>query len=72
MRANDFAWLRRRCRYTAALYDRFRIDHLVGFFRTYVRRHDQRVDARGRLAPGVFDPAEEAAQTSTASASSAR
>jgi 4-alpha-glucanotransferase len=62
MRANDFAWLRRRCRYTASLYDRFRIDHLVGFYRTYVRDNDQRVDDKGKLAPGHFDPAGETAQ----------
>jgi 4-alpha-glucanotransferase len=62
MRSNDYAWLRRRCRYTASLYDRFRIDHLVGFYRTYVRLNDKRVDANGHLAAGVFDPADEAAQ----------
>jgi 4-alpha-glucanotransferase len=62
MRANDFAWLRRRCRYTASLYDRFRVDHLVGFYRTYMRENDKRVDARGKLVPGFFDPAEESAQ----------
>lgn len=56
MRANDFAWLRRRARYTGSLYDRFRIDHLVGFFRTYMRENDKRVDANGKLAPGFFDP----------------
>lgn len=62
MRATDFAWLRRRCRYTASLYDRFRIDHLVGFYRTYMRDNDRRVDHRGKLLPGHFDPAEENAQ----------
>ncbi len=62
MRANDFAWLRRRCRYTASLYDRFRIDHLVGFYRTYMRATGHRVDAAGRLVPGFFDPEDEAAQ----------
>ncbi len=62
MRASDFAWLRRRCRYTASLYDRFRIDHLVGFYRTYVRDNDKRVDAKGKLAIGYFDPDGEAVQ----------
>jgi 4-alpha-glucanotransferase len=62
MPATDFAWLRRRCRYTASLYDRFRIDHLVGFFRTYMRENDKRVNAQGKLAPGFFDPAEEEGQ----------
>ena len=64
MRANDFAWLRRRCRYTASLYDRFRIDHLVGFYRTYMRDNDKRVDASGKLRLGYFDPGEEALQLS--------
>jgi 4-alpha-glucanotransferase len=62
MPASDFAWLRRRCRYTASLYDRFRLDHLVGFYRTYMRENDKRVTAEGRLAPGFFDPAEEEEQ----------
>ena len=62
MRASDFAWLRRRCRYTASLYDRFRIDHLIGFYRTYMRRTAERVDAKGKLRPGFFDPGEESAQ----------
>jgi 4-alpha-glucanotransferase len=62
MRANDFAWLRRRCRYTASLYDRFRIDHLVGFYRTYMRRNDRRVTAAGKLAPGFFSPEDELEQ----------
>lgn len=62
MRANDFAWLRRRCRYTASLYDRFRIDHLVGFYRTYMRRAESRVLDNGKPAPGFFSPGEEHAQ----------
>jgi 4-alpha-glucanotransferase len=64
MRADDFAWLRRRCRYTASLYDRFRIDHLVGFYRTYMRDKMRRVTPEGKLAEGVFDPAEEDQQRS--------
>jgi 4-alpha-glucanotransferase len=59
MQANDYAWLRRRCRYTASLYDRFRIDHLVGFYRTYMRDNDRRVDDKGKLLPGYFDPKDE-------------
>lgn len=62
MPKNDYAWLRRRARYSGQLYDRFRIDHLVGFFRTYMRPYDKRRDDAGKLLPGVFDPAEEAAQ----------
>lgn len=33
--ARDFAWLRARARRSAALYDGYRVDHLVGFYRTY-------------------------------------
>ena len=38
----DFAWLRARSRRCAELYDGFRVDHLVGFYRTYVRPLDGR------------------------------
>ena len=33
-------WLRARARRSAALYDGYRVDHVVGFFRTYVRERD--------------------------------
>jgi 4-alpha-glucanotransferase len=33
----DFRWLRDRARRNAALYDGYRVDHLVGFYRTYSR-----------------------------------
>ncbi len=36
MRSSDFAWLRARARRSADLYDGYRVDHLVGFYRTYV------------------------------------
>ncbi|MFO0761634.1 MAG: 4-alpha-glucanotransferase [Byssovorax sp.] len=62
MRQNDFAWLRRRARYTGSLYDRFRIDHLVGFFRSYMRPRGKLFNAAGKLVPGVFDPVKEADQ----------
>jgi 4-alpha-glucanotransferase len=62
MAANDFAWLRRRARYTGVLYDRFRIDHLVGFYRTYMRPWAERRDKAGKLVKGTFDPPEEKAQ----------
>ena len=35
--ARDFDWLRHRARRNADLYDGYRVDHLVGFFRTYFR-----------------------------------
>jgi 4-alpha-glucanotransferase len=37
MAADDFSWLRRRAERSASLYDGYRIDHLVGFYRTFVR-----------------------------------
>ena len=49
-----FVWIRQRARRMAALFDGFRVDHLVGFYRTY-----------GRPAEGepFFSPADEPAQT---------
>jgi 4-alpha-glucanotransferase len=51
--AGGFQWLAARARRNAEIYDGFRVDHLVGFFRTYVRESD------GRAA---FVPAGEADQ----------
>lgn len=62
MRSSNFAWLRKRARYVGSLYDRFRIDHLVGFFRSYMRPRYALFNAAGKLVPGVFDPAKEADQ----------
>ena len=53
-RRNDFAWLRMRARRQSELYDGFRVDHLVGFYRTYVRPLDGR--------PPFFMPSEQSAQ----------
>ena len=50
-RRNDFEWLRMRARGMADLYDGFRVDHLVGFYRTYVRPLDG--------SPPYFSPATE-------------
>ncbi len=52
--ADDFRWLRARARRSAALYDGYRVDHLVGFYRTYGRPRDG-----GRP---FFSPADEAEQ----------
>ncbi len=52
--ARDFDWLRRRARRMAALYDGYRVDHLVGFYRTYMFSHDG--------SPARFDPADEPSQ----------
>ena len=38
--APEFEWLRQRARRSGELYDGFRVDHLVGFYRTYVRERD--------------------------------
>jgi 4-alpha-glucanotransferase len=39
-RSQRFGWLRERARRTNDLYDGYRVDHLVGFYRTYARPHD--------------------------------
>jgi 4-alpha-glucanotransferase len=36
LEANGFDWLRQRARRTASLFEGYRIDHLVGFYRTYM------------------------------------
>lgn len=51
--ASDFAWLRQRARRMAALYDGFRVDHLIGFYRTY---------GKPRGGTPFFTPADEARQ----------
>ncbi len=51
----DFDWLRDRARRNAALFDGYRVDHLVGFYRTYYRPKDG--------SPAAFSPADEPAQT---------
>jgi 4-alpha-glucanotransferase len=49
MEADDLAWIRMRARHAAGMYDRFRMDHVVGYFRQWVRRKDGR--DRGRFDP---------------------
>jgi len=49
----DHAWLRARARHASRLYHAFRVDHVVGYFRQYVRKP-------GKL--GTFDPKDEAEQ----------
>jgi 4-alpha-glucanotransferase len=51
----DFDWLRNRARRNADLYDGYRVDHLVGFYRTFFRPHDG--------AAPQFTPPGEPAQT---------
>jgi 4-alpha-glucanotransferase len=38
----DYEWLRQRARRFRELYDGFRVDHLVGFYRTFVREPEGR------------------------------
>jgi 4-alpha-glucanotransferase len=62
MRTNGFRWLRARARYAGMLGDRFRVDHLVGFYRTYSRPLDRLRSSDGKLLPGSFDPPTEPEQ----------
>lgn len=55
MTESGFPWLRDRARRYATLYDGFRVDHLVGFYRTYYRTIPG--------TPGAFSPETEDAQT---------
>ena len=57
MDADDLSWHRARTRHAARLYDRFRLDHVVGYFRQWVRPRTE--TGRG---PGRFDPEGEDAQ----------
>jgi 4-alpha-glucanotransferase len=52
--ARQFDWIRDRARRYADLFDGYRIDHLVGFYRTYCRPHDG--------TPPHFTPDQEPAQ----------
>ena len=51
----DFEWLRDRARRNAELFDGYRVDHLVGFYRTYFCPHDD--------SGAQFTPPDEVAQT---------
>ena len=51
MEHEDHRWLRERVRRSARIFDGYRIDHLVGFYRTYYRMLGE--------AEGQFDPPDE-------------
>jgi 4-alpha-glucanotransferase len=51
MEHDDYRWLRQRAKRTARLFDGYRIDHLVGFYRTFSRPLGTDV--------GTFDPGEQ-------------
>jgi 4-alpha-glucanotransferase len=53
MEADNLAWVRARTRLAARLYDRFRLDHVVGFFRQWVKRKDG--GERGHFDPEGTD-----------------
>jgi len=55
MRADDLQWWRARARHAAGLFDLLRIDHVVGFYRTYSFGPDAEL-------PGRFYPEEESDQ----------
>ncbi len=54
MRAADDPWLHRRAERAAQLYDAFRVDHVVGLYRTYARPIDK--------SPPIFIPPDEPSQ----------
>lgn len=55
MDADGFAWLRARAKHEATLFDRFRIDHVIGFFRQWVKKAG---DAKGYFDPGPDEAAQ--------------
>jgi 4-alpha-glucanotransferase len=55
MAQDGYEWMERRARRTASLFDGFRLDHLVGLYRIYVRPLDPAVKP-------FFAPADEAQQ----------
>ena len=54
MARTDFQWMRERARRSGTMYGLFRVDHVIGMYRTYSRSHD------GRRAS--FSPSDEEAQ----------
>jgi 4-alpha-glucanotransferase len=54
MENDDLAWLRARIRHAGRLYDRFRLDHVVGLFRQWVKPRGAS-GARGRFDPDDAD-----------------
>lgn len=55
MRADAMGWWRTRVRHASELYDLFRVDHVVGLYRTFSFGYD-------RDEPGIFFPPDQAAQ----------
>jgi 4-alpha-glucanotransferase len=42
IQGGDYEWLKQRARRCTELFDGFRVDHLIGFYRTYCRERDER------------------------------
>jgi 4-alpha-glucanotransferase len=55
MQGDQLAWIRARARHAARLFDRFRLDHVVGYYRQWVK-------PLGSPVRGRFDPADADAQ----------
>ncbi len=55
MDGDNLGWIRDRAAHSAELFDRFRIDHVVGFFRQWVSTPQPGVNsaAHGRFDPGM-------------------
>lgn len=53
----DFRWIRDRAHRCAELYDIYRVDHVVGYYRTYV------IPKGAHQTQGAFHPGDEPAQT---------
>lgn len=56
MDKDDFAWLRARAKHEATLFDRFRIDHVIGFFRQWVKKEGDAGGGKGYFDPGPEEP----------------
>jgi 4-alpha-glucanotransferase len=54
MEADDLTFIRARTRHAGRLYDRFRLDHVVGYFRQWVKRIG--AQERGRFDPEGTEP----------------
>jgi 4-alpha-glucanotransferase len=56
MLAHDLSWLRARTRHAARLYDRFRLDHVVGYFRQWVKPASGSGSTPHVTSKGAFTP----------------
>jgi 4-alpha-glucanotransferase len=54
MAAGGYEWFAQRARRTAAIFELYRVDHLIGFYRTFVRERD---------GHSWFSPPDEASET---------